>query len=473
MLIGRERERQRLLDAYKSRNSEFVAVYGRRRVGKTYLVREVFANKTAFAHSGLANADKRSQLRAWVDSLKEYGMDIPAIPKTWIDAFALLKELVRKSKSRKKVLFIDEMPWMDTQHSGFVTALEHFWNGWASGRKDVLLIVCGSATSWIINKVIKNHGGLHNRVTVRIYVRPFTLYECEKYVQGNGLSLSRRQILECYMVMGGVPFYWTFLRKGKSMAQNIDEMFFAPEGSLCGEFEELYASLFKKTDVYVAIVTVLATKQAGMTRKELLKEAKLNNNGNLSKALADLENCGFIRKYSPLGKKERGAVYQLIDFYTLFYFRFLSDNRNLDPHFWTLSQETPQYYAWSGLAFERVCFEHVEQIKMALGISGVLSNVYSWRSKADATLEKGAQIDMLIDRKDQVITLCEMKFSKRRFAIDAGYDEVLQNKVARFRAETGTRKAIHIALVTSMGLVQNEYVDDVQNVLEMNDLFNI
>ena len=473
MLIGREREQQKLRDAYKSKSSEFVAVYGRRRVGKTFLVRETLAQKFTFAHAGLANANKNSQLEAWADSLKEYGLSVAKSPKTWIDAFGLLKDVIRNSKSRKKVLFIDEMPWMDTQHSGFVSALEHFWNGWASGRKDVLLIVCGSATSWIINNVIKNHGGLHNRVTAKIHIKPFSLHECEEYAKSKGLAMSRRQILECYMVMGGIPFYWTFLERGKSLAQNIDEIFFNPEGSLWGEFDELYASLFKNPDRYVTIVTTLASKQAGMTREELLKEGKFSNNGNVTKALNDLENCGFIRKYSPLGRKERGAVYQLVDFYTLFYFKFIHNNKNLDAHLWTLIQETPQYYAWCGLAFERVCFNHVDQIKSALGIEGVLSNVYSWRSKAESPKERGAQIDMLIDRNDQVITLCEMKFSKHRFTIDADYDENLLYKVEKFRKETSTKKAVHIALITTIGLTQNECYDDVQNVIEMNQLFKI
>jgi len=484
MIIGREKEQQKLRDAYKSGNSEFVVIYGRRRVGKTYLVREVFDQKFSFTHAGLANADKSSQLEAWVESLKEYGLNDVPKQKSWIQAFSLLKEVVRQSKSRKKVIFIDEMPWMDTQHSGFVTALEHFWNGWASARKDILLIVCGSATSWIINNVIKNHGGLHNRVTSKILVNPFTLHECELYSKWKGLAMSRRQILECYMVMGGIPFYWSFLRKGKSLPQNIDDIFFSPGAELKSEFDELFASLFKNPEKYVKIVTTLAKKRVGMTRGELIKAEKIHNSGNMTKALEDLENCGFIRKYSPLGRKERGALYQLIDFYTLFYFKFNHSDKNIDPHYWSLSQGMPLYNIWCGLAFERVCFEHVRQIKIGLGISGILSNVYSWRSrnyqieeeegnnvKHKKSGEKGAQIDMLIDRKDQVITLCEMKYSKNKYSIDADYDEALLNKVERFRTETDTKKAVQVALVTTVGLTLNEYSDDVQNVIVMDQLF--
>ena len=471
MIIGRETEQQKLREAFKSECSEFVAVYGRRRVGKTFLIRETFGYKFTFQHAGLANADKDSQLEAWVDSLKEYGLKDVEKPKTWIQAFSLLKDVVRKSRTKKKVLFIDEMPWMDTQHSGFVSALEHFWNGWASARKDVLLIVCGSATSWIINKIIKNHGGLHNRVTYKIPVRPFTLKECEAYANGKKLGMSRRQLLECYMVMGGIPFYWSFLKRERSLAQNIDDLFFSPDGELSGEFDELYSSLFKNPDHYISIVTTLGKKRIGMTRSELIKEGHIINNGNLTKALKDLEYCGFIRKYAPLGKKSRGAVYQLIEFYTLFYFKFINGNLNNDPHFWSLNQESPVYYTWSGLAFERVCFAHISQIKSALGIGGVLSSVYSWHSSKEATKQKGAQIDMLIDRNDQVIDICEMKYSRSRYSIDANDHDILQNKISRLRVETKTIKAIHIVIVTTIGLSQNEFYDDAQNIVISDDLF--
>ena len=471
MIIGRETEQQKLREAYQSEYSEFAAVYGRRRVGKTFLIRETFDYKFTFQHAGLANADKESQLEAWVDSLKEYGLKNMEKPKTWIEAFSLLKEVVRKSRSKKKVLFIDEMPWMDTQHSGFVSALEHFWNGWASARKDILLVVCGSATSWIINKIIKNHGGLHNRVTYRIPVRPFTLKECEAYARNRKLGMSQRQLLECYMVMGGIPFYWSFLKRERSLAQNIDELFFNPDGELAGEFDELYSSLFKNPEHYIAIVTTLGKKRIGMTRGELIEEGGIINNGNLTKALKDLEYCGFIRKYAPLGKKARGAVYQLIDFYTLFYFKFISSNANNDPHFWTLNQESPVYYAWSGLAFERVCFAHIAEVKAALGISGVLSNVYSWQSNKKDAGQRGAQIDMLIDRNDQVIDICEMKFSKSQYAINADDHDSLQNKIARLRSETKTIKAIHVVIVTTLGLSRTDYYDDAQNVITADDLF--
>ena len=326
MIIGRKRELAQLRNAYESEYSEFVAVYGRRRVGKTFLVREAFDYNFTFQHAGLAKSNMRKQLIAWKSSLADAGHKVGAAPKSWIEAFDMLKDLIRNSSESKKVIFIDEMPWMDTKRSEFIPALEYFWNGWASGRKDVLLIICGSATSWIINKVIKNYGGLHNRVTHKVHLKQFSLNECQQYADNLKLGMTQRQILECYMIMGGVPFYWSFLNRRLGLAQNIDSIFFDEDAALKGEFDELYSSLFREPETYIIIVTTLGMKKAGMTREELAREGNLQENGKLTRALEDLEYCGFIRKYQQFGKKVKGTIFQLTDFYTLFYFKYIQNN---------------------------------------------------------------------------------------------------------------------------------------------------
>lgn len=463
MLIGRKREIGLLQEAYKSNEAQFVAVYGRRRVGKTFLVRETFKDKILFLHSGLANADRSQQLEAWVKSLKQSGMKVAEYPKTWLDAFDLLKALIVSTKKKKKVIFIDELPWIDTQHSGFISALEYFWNAWASGRSDIMLIVCGSATSWIINKLIRNHGGLHNRVTLRIKLNPFTLTECEQYANSKNLGFSRRQIMECYMVMGGIPFYWSFLKKSKSVAQNISYIF-ASDGVLSGEFDELYRSLFRNPEPYIHIIKTLGKKRCGLTRDEIISEAKIPDNGNLTTILSDLENCGFIRRYSQYGMKTKNSLFQLVDFYTLFYFYFLEHNEENDSNFWLKCQSTQQYSIWCGLSFERICFAHLEQIKAALGVSAVDCKCYPWRS-ADA------QVDMVIDRNDGVVNLCEMKFYKSKFVIDADYENNLLNKKFSFAQVTKTQKTIFLTMLTTAGVVENKFTYEIQNFLTMNDLF--
>ena len=470
MIIGRKEEQQILHSAVQSENSEFVAVYGRRRVGKTYLIRETFGYKFTFQHTGLAKGNTKEQLFSFAISLRDAGYDDCPIPKSWLEAFSLLSAYLKNSTDEKKIVFLDELPWMDTPRSNFISAFEHFWNGWASARKDIVLIICGSATSWIINKVINDHGGLHNRVTKQIALQPFTLKECEMFAKSKGLEMSRYQLAECYMVFGGIPYYWSLLEKGLSLAQNIDKIIFAKNGKLSNEFNQLYASLFKSPEQYIDIVTALGKKKAGMTREEIIAATDKYSNGALSKVLDELEYCGFIRKYNGFDKKSKQAIYQLIDNYTLFYFKFIRQNENNDEHFWSASIDSAMHRAWSGLAFERLCMAHTQQIKVALGISGVLSNVYSWRKEADETSD-GAQVDLLIDRKDQVINLCEMKYSLSEYAIDAEYEQKLRNKKSAFIDATNTRKAVHLTMVTTFGIKTNVHSGIVQNEVKLDDLF--
>ena len=471
MIIGRKEEQQILHSAVQSENSEFIAVYGRRRVGKTYLIRETFGYKFTFQHTGLAKGNTKEQLFSFAISLRDAGYDDCPIPKSWLEAFSLLSTYLKNSTDEKKIVFLDELPWMDTPRSNFISAFEHFWNGWASARKDIVLIICGSATSWIINKVINDHGGLHNRVTKQIALQPFTLKECEMFAKSKGLEMSRYQLAECYMVLGGIPYYWSLLEKGLSLAQNIDKIIFAKNGKLSNEFNQLYASLFKSPEQYIDIVTALGKKKAGMTREEIIAATDKYSNGALSKVLDELEYCGFIRKYNGFDKKSKQAIYQLIDNYTLFYFKFIQQNENNDEHFWSASIDSAMHRAWSGLAFERLCMAHTQQIKAALGIAGVLSNVYSWRKEADE-MSDGAQIDLLIDRKDQVINLCEMKYSLSEYAIDAEYEQKLRNKKSAFIDATNTRKAVHLTMVTTFGIKANAYSGIVQNEITLEDLFS-
>lgn len=474
MIIGRKKEIEQLHDALESEYSEFVAVYGRRRVGKTFLVREAFDYKFTFQHAGLAKSNMKKQLSAWKSSLKDAGLKVGAAPKSWIDAFDLLKDLIRQSPDEKKVIFIDEMPWMDTKRSEFVPALEHFWNGWASGRKDVLLIICGSATSWIINKIIKNHGGLHNRVTHKVHLKQFTLCECMQYAESQKLGMTMRQVLECYMIMGGVPFYWSFLDRRLGLAQNIDRIFFDNDAVLKGEYDELYSSLFREPEPYIKVVTTLGQKKIGMTRDELVSEGNLSENGKLTQILEDLEYCGFIRKYKQFGNKVKGTVFQLTDFYTLFYFRFIANNEGGDTTFWSRSLGSTMHNQWSGVAFERVCLTHVNQIKAALSIGGVISSEAAWHStqnKKNSQTARGAQIDLLIDRNDDIIDMCEMKYYTDEVSLDEEEETKILNRMLRLKEETQTEKAVHAILVTTKGLKRNAHSDCIQSVVTMEDLF--
>ena len=471
MIIGRQNQQQLLLSLLEKEDSQFVAIYGRRRVGKTYLVRETFSSHIVFQHTGLQKVDKKGQLKEFQRSLLNAGM--PKVPKfsDWFDAFFALGQFLQSRPEGKKVVFIDELPWMDTPKSNLVAALDHFWNGWASARKDIVLVICGSATSWIISKIVKNYGGLHNRLTRQIYLQPFTLKECEQFATANNFGMSRRNILETYMVLGGIPYYWQFMQKEYSPAQNIDHLFFEKMSPLRGEFNALYASLFRNPQPYIDIITALGTKKAGMTRSEIIETTGLNIGGKLTSMLEELEECDFIRSFYALGKQKKDILYQLIDNFTLFHFKFLADSHIVGANYWSQMIIKPQYNAWAGLAFERICFQHINQIKRALGISGIISNVYSWQYRPTNPNESGAQIDMLIDRDDQVINLCEIKFAQGEYELTESYNNTLQNKLSTFITHSGTRKGVSLMMITSYGLKRNQWANSIPLQLTMDDLF--
>jgi AAA+ ATPase superfamily predicted ATPase len=467
-IIGRKNELDTLSRLYNSSQSEFVAVYGRRRVGKTFLIRQFFKNKFVFQLSGLANASTKEQLINFNLTIKRESKQNLPIVKTWLEAFEQLIALVEASTEERKVIFLDELPWIDTPRSQFVQALEHFWNGWASARNDIMLIVCGSATSWMIDKIINNHGGLHNRLTYKMRLEPFTLKETQEYFLSRGMEYSQYQIAECYMAMGGIPYYLSMMQKEFSVAQNIDLLFFGENSLLKNEFQNLYAALFKNSEDYIKIVEALSKKNKGLSRNEIIAYTKLLTNGGLTTILKNLENCGFIRSYIAFGKKERDKLYQLVDFYTLFYFKFVKSNRYNDENFWINTINTPQHNSWAGYSFEMLCLNHIKQIKASLGISGVQTSVSSWK---DTSAENGAQIDLILDRKDQIINLCEMKFSIDEYEITKQYDAQLRQKKSVFSSTTKTRKALHLTMVTTYGVKRNMYSNTIQNEVVLEDLF--
>lgn len=469
-LIGRIAELKMLRDLNKSDKSEFVAVYGRRRVGKTFLIREAFGQNFSFQVTGLANTTLQQQLINFQLALQKVDKTAsPTPPANWLVAFHQLTQFLEKVNAPKKVVFIDELPWFDTQNSNFIQALEHFWNSWASARRDIVLIVCGSAASWIINKLLNNKGGLHNRVTKRLKVVPFTLNECELFLQSKNIALNRYQIVQLYMVMGGIPFYWDEINVNKSAAQLIETICFSENGLLRNEFPNLFSSLFNQSERHLSIVNSLAKKSKGLTRNEIIELTGLSNGGGMTELLRELEESGFIRQYRPYSHKSRNSLYQLVDFYTLFYLRFIKETQILDGNNWISAVDNPKHRAWSGYAFEQVCLAHTMQIKKALGINGIQTATSGWRS---INSQPGTQIDMVIDRRDQIIHLCEMKLSIHPFEIDKKYAAELHNKMADFKSETGTRKSIFLTFITTFGLKANSHsIGLVQNELTMEDLF--
>lgn len=479
-IVGRAREIERLQRYMASGCSEFVAIYGRRRIGKTFLVRELFDGQFAFRITAKENATTREQLMNF-DNVMQRLTGQPCRARDWEQAFAMLARYVEGIADQGvKIIFFDELPWFDTGGSKFVSALEHFWNDCASYRDDVKLIVCGSATTWMLDKVLNARGGLHNRVTHSILLEPFTLRETEQYFVSRGFGYDRTEILECYMAVGGVAHYLSLFENGRSVAQNIDALCFTRGGELVGEFNRMLMSLFRKAERHIAVITALQSRGMGMTREDIIERTGIVNNGNLTTLLRELEQCDFIRSYVPFGKAKKDRLYQLIDPFILFYFRFMHNRAGLGGNYWLKMQATADYKSWCGYAFEVVCLNHIDQLVHALGIDGSINTPCSWSYRPSATtlqssddddLKHRAQIDLLIDRSDQTINVCEMKFSRSEFVITADLDDAVTRRMRTFKAVTKTRKSLQPVYVTPHGLADNAYARRMARTITANDLF--
>ena len=473
IFIGREKETQILREALESREAEMIAVLGRRRVGKTSLIKHVYAEHIDFEATGVQDAPFAEQLQNFALRLNDtfHGGASVFKPSNWLEAFYLLgAALDRKKKEGTMVVFLDELPWFDSHKSGFIRGLGYFWNSWAV-NKSIIVVICGSAASWMINVLINHTGGLHNRVTNRLKIEPFCLQEVEVFLQKKNCVFERYQTLQLYMALGGIPFYLDAIKPDLSAAQNIQRLFFEKNSFLKNEFFNLYRSLFKKHAIYEQIVEVLSSKPYGLQRNELIKLSSLSSGGTLTKVLADLEESGFITSYAPFDDKNKNTIYRLSDYYTAFYFRFIKDSPYKGKDAWLNLIDNPLYWAWQGFSFEQICIDHIAQVKKGLGIQSVLSKEVTWKGRTET---KAAQIDLLIDRRDQVINICECKFSLDTFTIDKAYADKLRQKISVFKDVTRTRKAVFLTMLTTYGVEKNKYANLlVQNEVTMNDLFAI
>lgn len=474
-IIGRKKEIEELQRIYLSGRPEFVAVYGRRRVGKTFLIDEVFKDNMVFHHTGLSPYDRKrkmsmkDQLQNFYYSLVRYGLEGTSCPKSWMEAFFHLENLLElKDNGNRQVVFIDELPWMDTPRSNFLTALEAFWNGWGNTRHNLCLIVCGSATSWMLDELINNKGGLYGRLTYEMKLSPFTLKESEDFFRSRGIRMTRYDVLQSYMILGGIPFYLNYFNPSLSLAQNIDRLLFCKEAKIGNEFDRLFKSVFDNADSCMKIVRCVAGRHSGYTRDEIAKMTEIPANGEFTKMMKALISSDFIVKYMPMGKK-RIYYYKLSDSFCWFWIHFKEKKRVIETDYWEHHLHEQEISSWRGIAFEEICFNHISQIKAALGIAGVSTTQSAYVVSGNDKV-KGMQMDMLIDRADNVINLCEMKFYRDKMTVDRNYYETLVQR--QMYIETlYPDKVTHITLITTNGLVSNEYSQSIQSQVTMDDLF--
>ena len=474
-IIGRRHEQDLIREYYESPKAELVAVYGRRRVGKTFLVRECFNGQFDFSFTGLFETPRSTQLSLFKKELERYSGKKQRKPKDWYEAFDALREYLDSLHKERIVVFLDELPWMDTPKSGFMSAFGYFWNSWASTQTGMKLFVCGSATTWMLSKLIGDKGGMHGRVNRQIYLRPFTLGETELFLRSKGIDWEKYQIVETYMTMGGIPYYLDMLERNLTLNENIDQLFFREGAVLRTEYDFIFRSLFKDSKTYRSVVELLANNASGMSRKEIQASLKIGEGGLLTEVLDNLCKCDFVRNYNSFGKKERGQLYQLTDLFSLFYLHFVDRMNGQDEHFWNNMQDNPRRFSWQGHAFEMVCLHHIPQIKQKLGISGVLSNVCSWSCKSfvdnDGTQHRGTQIDLIIERADRIIHLCEMKFSQSEYRISADYEEKLRNRMALFKEKTKNKQTLVHTFVTTFGVANGKHSSLVHSEVTLDGLF--
>ncbi len=471
LIIGREAELRQLERSYQSKEAQLVIVYGRRRVGKTFLINHFFNKRFDFKLTGDFKADRQVQLDNFHSELEHQTSTSFPKPKDWREAFWQLRDYIDTlSENEKHVFFFDEMPWLDTNKSGFLAAFEYFWNSYGSAKDNLMFIVCGSATSWMVENIEQNKGGLFNRQSCRIYLEPFNLYETEKYLESKNIDWNRYTITQAYMILGGIPYYLKQLNKELTFDANIDNLFFRKRAELWDEYEHLYNTLFSNSENYTKIVETLSEKRQGYSRSKISEKTKIADNGKLTKILRNLVDSGFVRAYPYFGKRKQNTFYQLSDYFTFFYLRFVKDNYGKDEHYWSNSLDNPSRAAWEGFTFEQVCKDHFRQIKKKIGISGILCSESGW--SVPATDEhSGAQIDMLIDRRDKVISICEMKFANNEYQITKDYDEKLRNKISIFRTVTKTKKALQLVMITTYGLTRGMYSNGIQCQVVLDDLF--
>lgn len=470
-IIGRTAEIKRLSATVSSERPEFVALYGRRRVGKTFLINQFFKNQFAFKMTGVIEGTLQDQFTAFADAMNDYGYEMPAQPKDWMSAFIMLKNSLksRVSSGQQCVIFIDELPAMDAEASNVASAVGYFWNSWASLYDNIVLIICGSATSWMISNVIDSRGGLHDRITVEMPIHPFTLSETEDYLNARHFVWNRQLVLQAFMVLGGIPYYLSLLDSEESLAQNVDRLFFSQDTQMRREFRRLFNTLYKKPEKYIEIIRALAGNRKGMTREEIAEKLKCANNGHLGKQLEDLVYCDLVRRNIVREKaiKRKDAIYQLCDFFCLFYLTFI-DRAEVEQQYWLHHINTPEVNTWMGFAYERVCMAHLQQIKQALRIDAISTLSYSWRSK---NTTPAAQIDIVIERTDRLVNICEVKYSQGEYHLDKEeYDKICKRKNT-FVQETGIRHTPWLTMITTDGLARGRYEEMIQSQVTLNDLF--
>lgn len=482
-VIGRAKEKAELKTVLESKKSEFLGIYGRRRIGKTFLIREYFKNMKGvqfLSFQGQKDVDTKTQIDTFYHELeKQFKINYQLKrARDWQGAFHDFDKFIEKHTLENKkdviVLFLDELPWFCNSKAGFLPALDYYWNQRWSANAKMKLIVCGSAASWMIKNVVNAKGGLHNRLTKKMYIAPFQFVEVKEFSKTNKLNFTDTQLLQIYMVLGGVPFYWSLLKKTTPISKQIDDLLFGKNAILKNELQNIFRSLFDNSELHLRIVKILSAAKSGIERNTLLNKCQIKSGGQASQYLDNLIHSGFIESFHLFGNKKKLTLFRLIDSFSYFDSYWSKQSLGLVA-FWQNKIQTPKLNTWAGYAFENFCLQHINQIIKALEIDRQVEAIHSWHSidqnKKGDIEEKGAQIDLIIERMDGVLHVIEIKYSQNEFVLKKEDAKNILNKVDRFKEKTQYRGQIKINLVTPIGLKKGLWNDEVfDKTITLKDL---
>jgi uncharacterized protein len=472
-MVGRIEELAQLKAFLNSNKSEFITILGRRRIGKTYLIDQAYEHNMCFAVTGIQDEKKKEQLENFNRKLYFTNKNnyMPITLKNWGEAFFQLRlYLETLPKNKKQVIFLDELPWISTAKSGFLQQLAHLWNDYLSKQKHFILIVCGSASSWIKKNIINDKGGLHNRVTCSINLSPFTLKETKDFFESKKIKFTHNQIAQVYMALGGIPFYLNHFKKGESVPQALERICFADNGPLRNEYSNLYKALFKEASNHEKIVAALATSQKGMLRSEIIAKSKVRDGGPFNRAMDELLACGFIGTLSQFGTIKREEVYRMQDEFSIFYHRFIKKSTKYIPGNWQQQMNMQSFKISQGYLFELLIYRHIELLRKKLRIRNTYCEYSTFYYNVPNT--SGLQIDLLIDRNDSVINYCEIKYYTEAIEITKKMYENINSKIEYFKEISKSKKNIQYSLITNLPIKENNYSKEIiDNKVNLDEFF--
>jgi AAA+ ATPase superfamily predicted ATPase len=404
--IGRKVEIAQLTALIDLPRPSIAVIYGRRRVGKSELIRHVTQGKNVLSFEGLEGQPKHKQIKNFLFQLSAQSNIREKNISDWPDALILLRTLTQDGQW---IIILDEFQWMANYQNELVSVIKMIWEKYLSQNPDLTLILCGSIASFMKSKVLKS-SALYGRTDYELNLHELNLSEISEFFPGKGSD----EVIDTAMLVGGIPKYLELISEYPSLYDALEPLAFSQDGFFKTEYDRLFASHFGKKPIFMKIIQTLATNPYGLTTGKLAKEMQVASGGTLCHQLDDLESAGFLHSIIPFDKPEGSKLrkYILMDAYVRFYHSIIrgSMKETTPPNTqFHAIMSSPRYAAWAGMAFEFLCMRHHKEISRILGFHGIpyTAGPFFQRKTLDTP---GVQIDLLFERSDKILVLCEMKY---------------------------------------------------------------